>query len=136
MSTKLSTIAAALLAFAAATAVGAQDLSSYSGAQLFTRYCASCHGTGGEGDGPVAPFFKLAPPDLTRIAARHGGRFPDDKMRAIVDGRENPAPHGKREMPVWGLEFLFAEGTSPEGQARAQAHIARLVEYLRSIQSP
>ena len=136
MSNKRSIVAAALFAVAAAGPAHAQDLSSSSGAQLFARYCASCHGARGEGDGPVAPFFKLAPPDLTRIAARHGGRFPDDKVRAIIDGRANVAPHGAREMPVWGLEFLFAEGTSPQGQARAQSHIARLVDHLRSIQSP
>ena len=128
--------AATLLAIVGSSAARADDLSSYSGPQLFARYCASCHGALGEGDGPVAPFFKLAPPDLRRIAARHGGRFPEDQVRAIVDGRANLAPHGERQMPVWGLEFLFAEGTTPEGQARAREHITRLVEYLRSIQLP
>jgi mono/diheme cytochrome c family protein len=128
--------ATALLAIVAAGGACAEDLSAYSGEKLFARYCASCHGPRGEGDGPVAPFFKLAPPDLTRIATRHGGRFPDDRMRMIVDGRTKIAPHGERQMPVWGLEFAFAEGATPEAQARAQEYIARLVAYLRSIQAP
>ena len=114
-------------------AVRAQDLSAYSGAQLFHRFCASCHGAGGEGNGPVAPFFKLLPPDLTQISRRSGGSFPAERIRRIVDGRENPPPHGAREMPVWGLEFAMTS-EQPQAQAAADASISRLVDYLKSIQ--
>jgi mono/diheme cytochrome c family protein len=110
-----------------------QDLSMYSGAQLFRRFCASCHGAKGEGDGPVAPFFKLMPPDLTQISRRSSGSFPAERVRRIIDGRERVLPHGAREMPVWGLELAMAS-TQPNAQAAADAGIARLVEHLRSIQ--
>lgn len=125
-----------MAALAAASGASAEELSGYSGAQLFERFCASCHGTGGEGDGPVAPYFKLEPPDLTRIAKRHGGEFPADKIRRIIDGRDNLPPHGTRVMPVWGMDFVIAEGTSPEGRKRADALIDKLVEYVRSLQKP
>ena len=124
-----------LTAVCASPAMAAEDLTSYSGTDLFVRYCASCHGTRGEGDGPVAPFFKLQPPDLTKIARRHGGRFPTEHVGKIIDGRANLAPHGTRSMPVWGFEFAFAQGGTREAQDQAQTLISRLVEYLRSIQS-
>jgi mono/diheme cytochrome c family protein len=123
-----------LLAAAGMSAAIAEDLSTSSGAQLFARYCASCHGKGGEGDGPVAPFFKLLPPDLTRISRRSGGTFPAERVRRIIDGRESTPPHGAREMPVWGLEFQMTAPQPAAASAAAEASITRLVEHLRSIQ--
>jgi len=66
-------------------AATAEDLTTSSGAQLFKHYCASCHGKTAQGDGPVAPFFKLAPPDLTQMSRRSGGTFPADRARRIID---------------------------------------------------
>ena len=48
-----------------------------SGARMFKEYCAVCHGKGAKGDGPAASALKQAPPDLTTLAKRHGGKFPD-----------------------------------------------------------
>lgn len=123
-----------LLAMAGVPAAVAEDLSTSSGAQLFLRFCASCHGKSGEGDGPVAPFFRLSPPDLTQISRRSGGSFPAERVRRIIDGRETPPPHGVREMPVWGLEFEMTATQPAEARAAAEASITRLVEHLRSIQ--
>lgn len=119
-----------LLGATGASSALAQDLSRSTGPQLFRQHCASCHGPGGEGNGPVAPFFRLAPPDLTLIARRSGGMFPAERVYRIVDGREFVAPHGHRDMPVWGLQFSMATGQQPT----ADAAITRLVEHLRSIQ--
>lgn len=130
----LRTLPAAALALCAAPAVFGAELSTSSGAQLYRQFCASCHGKGGEGDGPVAPFFKLKPPDLTLIAKRSGGVFPAERVRRIVDGREAPAPHGAREMPVWGIEFAMTADDPATSKAAADAAIGKLVEYLRSIQ--
>jgi mono/diheme cytochrome c family protein len=38
--------------------------------------CASCHGASGKGDGPVHSFLVKPPSDLTTIARRNGGKFP------------------------------------------------------------
>ena len=112
----------------------AEEISHYSGEQLFARFCAACHGDKAEGNGPVAPFFKLAPPDLTRLAARRGGKFPTEDVRNIIDGRKNTGAHGARNMPIWGMEFQYADTGSPEKQKQVEALIDRLVQYLRSIQ--
>ena len=84
--------------------------SDYSGAELFARYCASCHGPGARGDGPVASSLRKYVPDLTRITARSGGRFPAQEVRDMIDGRSPVLSHGPREMPVWGREFWVEEG--------------------------
>jgi mono/diheme cytochrome c family protein len=114
----------------------AEDLSALTGPQLYRQYCGSCHGRAGEGNGPVAPFFKLLPPDLTEIARRSGGTYPAERVRRIIDGREMLTPHGAREMPVWGFAFAMAADDAAVGRAMADTAIARLVEYLRSIQKP
>jgi mono/diheme cytochrome c family protein len=129
-------LASAALLAALPLAAPAEDLSSYTAPQLFQRFCASCHGRDGKGDGPVAPFFKLAPPDLTGLSRRSGGTFPSERVQRIVDGREVVAPHGARQMPVWGLELAMAAGDTAQGRQQADKSIALLVDYLKTIQKP
>ena len=129
-------LAAAALIAALPLAVQAEDLSSYTAPQLFQRFCASCHGRDGKGDGPVAPFFKLAPPDLTALSRRSGGTYPAERVRRIIDGREVVSPHGARQMPVWGLELAMAAGDTAQGRQQAENSIALLVDYLKTIQKP
>jgi mono/diheme cytochrome c family protein len=40
--------------------------------ESFKQYCATCHGSGGRGDGPVASALLTRPTDLTRFAFRAG----------------------------------------------------------------
>ena len=87
-----------------------EPFADYSGAQLFGRFCASCHGSLGFGDGPVAPSLKVMIPDLTQLSKRSGGRFPDERVREIIDGRAVLPAHGTRPMPVWGYELEARAG--------------------------
>lgn len=119
----------------AATPALAEDYSQHSGAQLFARFCASCHGAQGRGDGPVAASLKVEVPDLTRLVRRPGDAFPTEQVRRIVDGRAVLAAHGARRMPVWGYEFATATASDPDsGAAQAAVLVDRLVEYLRTLQ--
>ena len=123
--------AAALLC---ATRSGADELSAYNGAQLYQRFCAACHGARGLGDGPVAADLSVMVPDVTRIARRHGGVYPAEDVRRIIDGRSVHVAHGTRDMPVWGYEFRQAGATDTSGGKSADELVQRLVDYLRSIQ--
>jgi len=104
------------------------------GAEMYQQYCASCHGTSADGQGPVAPALKTLPSDLTRIAARRGGDFPDSDIARWIDGRFDVVAHGPRDMPIWGRKFsdTIAEGTNPDDVVRGRA--LTLVEYLKTIQ--
>jgi mono/diheme cytochrome c family protein len=104
------------------------------GAEIFPRYCGSCHGIRGEGDGPTAVALLARPGDLTRIAARRGGTFPSGEVARTIDGRFAVAAHGSREMPTWGERFADAIPDSGVGEEISRGQIAVLVEYLKSIQ--
>ncbi|HUO78948.1 MAG TPA: cytochrome c [Steroidobacteraceae bacterium] len=129
--------AAALWALCAAVpppAAGA-DYSGYTGAELYHRFCESCHGRAGAGDGPVSRSLAVALPDLRRIAERHGGRFPDNWVYRVIDGREALLSHGPRDMPVWGVELWREQGADVTAGGKTRDAIAALVDYLRGLQA-
>jgi mono/diheme cytochrome c family protein len=112
--------------------------SPVSGAQMFKEYCAVCHGNDGKGDGPVATALKVPPPNLTTLAQRHDGKFPDDYVSNVLkNGVKNPA-HGSGEMPVWGPIFdtMNRWKTLCPGmdETPVTLRIANLTNYLKSIQ--
>jgi hypothetical protein len=112
----------------------ADEAPDMSGAELYSVFCASCHGPQAHGDGPVAATLKPVVPDLTRIAARSGGTFPAERVRATIDGQSAPRAHGTRSMPVWGWDFYAINREDHTRRERAAWLIDRLVEHLRSIQ--
>jgi mono/diheme cytochrome c family protein len=101
------------------------------GRQLYLAHCATCHGTSGRGDGPMAQYLRVAPANLASIAARNKGVFPAATIQKIVDGRQMLTLHGSA-MPVWGDAFSPA-GNTAEDEAAA-AKIRAIVTYLESIQ--
>ena len=112
--------------------------SPVSGAQMFKEYCAVCHGPSGKGDGPVATALKVPPPDLTTLAQRHDGKFPDDYVSNVLkNGVQNPA-HGSGEMPVWGPIFdtmnRWKALCLSMDETPVKLRIANLTNYLKSIQ--
>lgn len=127
-------VAAGICLARGAGAFEAVTLADYSGEELFDRFCASCHGAGARGDGPVARSLNVAVPDLTSIALRYG-EFPAVRIRDVIDGRGiDTGAHGTRAMPVWGYEFYVEEGADIQAQTAVRDAINRLVEHLRSLQ--
>lgn len=95
---------------------------------MFQTYCATCHGKAGKGDGPAAVALKKAPADLTKISERNGGKFPDVKVKRYIEGLDEVAAHGSRDMPIWGE--LFRSLSRDTAQIRVQA----LADYVKGLQ--
>jgi mono/diheme cytochrome c family protein len=104
------------------------------GAGLFETYCASCHGVDARGDGPAASALRTPPPDLTGIAARRAGVFPESSLAKMIDGRFDLPAHGSREMPIWGARLAEEIPGFATGDEVARGRIASLLEYLKSLQ--
>lgn len=107
----------------------------------FIMWCGPCHGRTGQGDGPIAAQLQTPPPDLTRIKERSGGEFPAEKIRARIDGREQPQAHGTQEMPAWGYWFNLQatgggllEDTPQAAEQEVSERIDLLVQYLQALQ--
>jgi len=103
-----------------------------SGAELYRQLCAACHGNDLKGNGPAPYPFKDMPPDLTTLARRHGGTFPDAYVsRVLRDGVPLPA-HGPAEMPIWGADFTAGEGL---GETQVTLRITNLTNYIKAHQT-
>ena len=126
----------ALLILASSTEARAADYVAMSGKDLYVRFCASCHGVAGKGDGPVAGSFKVEVPDLTSIARRAKGAYPRDRVAKIIDGRHIIGAHGSRTMPVWGEDFSRLEIGNPEAERSTGLIIQRLADYVWLLQRP
>jgi mono/diheme cytochrome c family protein len=129
-------LAAALSACAAGEPNRVRRLSreAAAGEAIYKVSCGACHGVDGRGTGPVAPLLTVPVPDLTRIAQRRGGEFPELEIFRIIDGQSEMASHGARHMPVWGYEFFGEDEDDEVAHRRATEKVDRLVAYLRSIQ--
>ena len=101
-----------------------------SGPRMFKEYCAVCHGKGAKGDGPAASALKQAPPDLTTLAKRHGGEFPDHYVEDVLRNGVKAPAHGDAEMPVWGP--LFRSMNADE--LFMYIRVASVMSYIKSLQ--
>jgi mono/diheme cytochrome c family protein len=100
-----------------------QDL----GQRTYEAYCGLCHGFGGA-TGMFADALKKSAPDLTQIAKRNGGQFPERKVDSIIrDG--GISGHGTMRLLTW--EKYFSGDSTPE---RADEIIEALTQYLQKHQ--
>ena len=103
-----------------------------SGQEMYTAYCAVCHGKEGQGNGPAAEALKVPPPDLTILARKNGNRYPSDRVRSAIAGDVRLPAHGSKEMPAWGALFWrMSQGHSSEVQLR----VRNLNEHIESMQA-
>jgi mono/diheme cytochrome c family protein len=102
------------------------------GKAIYLQYCASCHGTKGDGKGPLASTLTTPPANLRMLSQRFGNPLPEDVIAKFIDGRSDVKAHGPRDMPVWGKKF-YAESGGDEAEVKER--IAKLVAFLQSIQT-
>jgi len=106
--------------------------SAASGKEMYTSYCAVCHGTDGKGGGPAASALKTPPADLTMLSKNTGEEFPARKVTSALRGTSDLPAHGSKEMPVWGPLFRRMSG-GHEGEV--QQRVANLTHYVESLQA-
>lgn len=105
---------------------------SIAGQDLFSFYCATCHGRDAKGNGPIAPVLKVPPADLTLLRRQSGGTFPRERVIGFIagGGPTLKGAHGSNEMPVWGPIFMQLDPSDRMTTIR----IENVVQYLESIQ--
>ena len=101
------------------------------GAVVYVRYCVSCHGPGARGDGPLAADLRVPVPDMTTLAARNKGQFPEKRVHRIIESGEVLRGHGTPDMPAWGDAFKRTEGTDSPTPTEA---VHNLTHHLWSLQ--
>ena len=120
-----------------AVSAASNDLMPNSKAKAdYVNYCASCHGVGGERNGPIASELKTKPTNLTVLAKNNGGKFPFLKLRKIVDGSYSTGTlhaHSSNEMPIWGDAFR-RESLDDNSYIATQARIMNILDYISMIQ--
>jgi mono/diheme cytochrome c family protein len=102
-----------------------------SGKQTYVQYCASCHGADARGEGPAAVVLKTAPPDLTSLAKRHGGKFPEEYVSDVLRFGTRIVSHGSSDMPIWGPIFGSLDNYN---EPAVRKRIKDLCDYLASLQ--
>jgi mono/diheme cytochrome c family protein len=112
--------------------VAIKPMSPVSGKEMYTSYCAVCHGTDGKGGGPAASALKTPPADLTMLSKNNGGKFPSLKVASTVRGTSDLPAHGSKEMPVWGPLFRSISGGH---ESEVQQRVANLTQYIETLQA-
>ncbi len=111
------------------------------GKREYDSACAVCHGLTGKGDdGPLKSLLVRPVPNLTVLAKNNKGVFPFDKVFQIIDGRQEVAAHGPRDMPIWGNAFnnqtslYFDNYPKQDRESAARSRILALTEYVYRLQ--
>ena len=110
--------------------VNARPTETLNGVDLFKEYCAVCHGSAAKGDGPAAEALKKRPSDLTQLARKNGGSFPELQVMNYIKGEDVVAAHGSRDMPVWGA--IFSQMSSNQDLVHVRTYA--LLKYIEQLQ--
>ncbi len=94
---------------------------AYEGRRLYVSYCQLCHGTAGQGDGPLAKVMQIKPADLsTTIRARS-----DTILKKIITGR------GKQTITGRDRHNLLSEAMPEWKDIFSDEQLQALIAYLR-----
>lgn len=102
------------------------------GKAMFAEYCAVCHGSEGQGNGPAANALKKRPADLTQLSRKNNGNFPEVRVIRFIRGDDVIPAHGTRDMPVWGKVLASLDGNN---RGAVDLRVANLQNYIKSLQA-
>lgn len=104
------------------------------GREMYLKYCSSCHGKDGRGNGVVSSYLKIKIPDLTLLRKNNKGVYPLARVMTAIDGSRKVRGHGDGEMPVWGEVFQKElEGERYKGLTELHK-VKAIAEYLSTLQ--
>jgi mono/diheme cytochrome c family protein len=106
--------------------------SPVSGKDMYTSYCAVCHGADGKGGGPAASALKVPPTDLSLLSKNNAGKYPSMKVSASIRGESALPAHGSKDMPIWGHLFRSMSGGH---ESEVQQRVANLTQYIETLQA-
>jgi len=118
-------------ALLAANTIQTETPDVLAGKKTYMEYCAACHGEDARGTGPAASALKTPPSDLTTLAKRHGGRFPEEYVAQIIRFGKPVQAHGSADMPVWGPIFNVRDKFN---EVAVRQRIKNLCDYLATLQ--
>ena len=105
------------------------------GERMYTRYCASCHGSDAKGHGPALKALSRRPPNLTTLASRNHGTYPALHVAQTLRGEGASLGHVEKDMPEWGEIFRSLNPGGDHTDSRFLMRIASLNAYIKSLQT-
>ncbi|WP_243322798.1 cytochrome c [Geothrix sp. SG200] len=112
--------------------VPARYTSPASGSEMYLAYCASCHGSKGLGNGPVAAHLHHPVPNLTTLSQRNRDAFPKEQVSRVIRGEPSAETHGLQDMPAWGPVFRSLNSSQEPIVRMRVANLARHIESLQA----
>ena len=106
-----------------------------SASEMYSVYCAVCHGATGQGNGPAASASAKPPTNLTILAKSNNGKYPSERVYAVLQFGSTVPAHGNIQMPVWNTLFRSMNSTEEPADSVTKLRIRNLVEYIRSNQA-
>ena len=107
-------------------------LTSTSGQEMYSVYCAGCHGKDGRGKGRSSGYCTVPPADLTQLAQKNKGIYPADRICQVLRHGTGHAPKGQGYMPIWE-PLLKSMNADPPGVT--EVRIQNLAAYGRTLQN-
>ncbi len=106
-------------------------ITSISGQEEYTAYCAGCHGQDGRGKGRSSRYCSVPPPDLTQLTQKNKGMYPAERVCEVLRHGTGHAPKGQGYMPTWE-PLLKSMNADPPGVT--EVRIQNLAEYIKTLQ--
>ena len=96
---------------------------AYEGRKLYVSYCLLCHGTEGQGDGPLARAMEVTPADLTTTVRSRS----DTILMKIISGE------GRQTITGRDRHNLLSEAMPEWKDVLEKPQIEALIAYLRFL---